>query len=170
MYVVNTNELYHFGVKGMKWGVRRYQNADGSLTAAGKKRYGEGWEKLNSNGRRAFAVKASQDRYRGQKEFGTEFANLSRSSGSFLRSRAARQTKHVDLSKMSDDELRSKINRMNMERQYQELMVDETMRKKGYTKVNNILKEAGDVAMIGASVVGLALAISKMRYGSTGKK
>lgn len=31
-------ELYHFGVKGMKWGVRRYQNKDGSLTEAGKKR------------------------------------------------------------------------------------------------------------------------------------
>lgn len=31
-------ELYHHGVKGMRWGVRRYQNKDGSLTAAGKKR------------------------------------------------------------------------------------------------------------------------------------
>ena len=31
-------ELYHHGVKGMKWGVRRYQNKDGSLTAAGKKK------------------------------------------------------------------------------------------------------------------------------------
>lgn len=30
--------LYHHGIKGMKWGVRRYQNADGSLTPAGKKR------------------------------------------------------------------------------------------------------------------------------------
>lgn len=35
---VGENELYHHGIKGQKWGVRRYQNEDGSLTAAGKKR------------------------------------------------------------------------------------------------------------------------------------
>ena len=39
-YIVYTsgNELYHHGIRGMKWGVRRYQNKDGSLTPAGKKR------------------------------------------------------------------------------------------------------------------------------------
>lgn len=39
-YILSSNgELYHYGVKGQKWGVRRYQNEDGSLTNAGKERY-----------------------------------------------------------------------------------------------------------------------------------
>lgn len=37
MYIVDINELYHHGIKGQKWGVRRYQNKDGSYTSAGKK-------------------------------------------------------------------------------------------------------------------------------------
>ena len=34
-----TSELYHHGIKGQRWGVRRYQNEDGSLTPSGRKRY-----------------------------------------------------------------------------------------------------------------------------------
>lgn len=38
-YIVDGQEFYHHGIKGMKWGRRRFQNQDGSLTPAGKKRY-----------------------------------------------------------------------------------------------------------------------------------
>ena len=36
------DEMYHYGTKGQKWGLRRYQNKDGSLTPAGKEHYGVG--------------------------------------------------------------------------------------------------------------------------------
>ena len=38
--IVMHSELAHHGIKGQKWGVRRYQNSDGTLTSAGKERYG----------------------------------------------------------------------------------------------------------------------------------
>ena len=42
-------ELAHYGVTGMKWGVRRYQNQDGTLTPAGKERYGAGAQGREKN-------------------------------------------------------------------------------------------------------------------------
>lgn len=60
---LSENELYHHGIKGMKWGVRRYQNPDGSLTAAGRKRLEKAdqrWAKRKSEKIQAKAQKASQ--------------------------------------------------------------------------------------------------------------
>ena len=53
------NELVHYGIKGQKWGVRRYQKSDGSLTPEGEKRYGskEELQSLRDNKKQVDAVK-----------------------------------------------------------------------------------------------------------------
>lgn len=51
-----TNELYHHGIKGQRWGVRRYQNDDGSLTSAGRARY------LIGDGQSAKSIQKSLNR------------------------------------------------------------------------------------------------------------
>lgn len=54
-----SNELYHHGIKGQKWGVRRYQNPDGSLTKLGKLRYG-----TPENLRKSYVKKVSKKQHK----------------------------------------------------------------------------------------------------------
>ena len=59
-FITYDGELYHWGIKGMKWGVRRYQNADGSLTAAGRKRYSNPDGTLNEKGKKYYAEQVTR--------------------------------------------------------------------------------------------------------------
>ena len=99
-----TNELYHHGIKGQKWGVRRFQRKDGTLTSAGKKRYNNDSAKN----------KASDD---------------------------DESTHNKSVSEMTDEELRAKLNRINMEDQY-----NAAMAKRNTKKISRAQKVAADLA------------------------
>ena len=59
----SSDYLMHFGIKGQKWGVRRFQNEDGTLTDSGKKRYAKDLKKLNSINRKANKTQKVEARY-----------------------------------------------------------------------------------------------------------
>lgn len=107
-------ELYHWGIKGMKWGIRRFQNKDGSLTPAGRKRYSDG------------------------------------SDGTSGQSKTANKPKSVK--DMSDDELRTKVNRLTLEKNALDLE-----RQVSSLSPQKVAKGQGFVQKIGKEVIGPAL-------------
>ena len=92
-----SNELYHHGVKGQRWGIRRYQNKDGTLTPAGRKRA----DKL----RNQYLKLTGKKQLRGDKSKQT--------------SQTSEKSKSI--SEMSDAELQQVINRKRLEQQYLQL-------------------------------------------------
>lgn len=137
---MNNNELKHHGILGMKWGVRRFQNKDGSLTPEGKKRLSSG----------------SENTRRGS-EIAREGSNLARSIGS-IRDTSSKQ----DLSTMSDNELKDRVNRLNMEQQYSRLSASANT-SVGQQYTESILGASGSVLAITSSALAIALSVKQLR-------
>lgn len=116
------NELYHHGIKGMKWGIRRYQNPDGSLTNAGKKKYGTktNFEKVKAAKKAAKeGVKERNAREKANARTAKEVAKYRKKAG-FIDSKKT-QDNPKSLSEMTNNELQSKIDRARLENTYKEL-------------------------------------------------
>ena len=167
------NQIWHWGVKGMKWGVRRYQNADGSLTDAGKRRYSNDVaanakkkkdnrlpeEGLNDPNR---WVKEDRERTKRVVDSGNQMAgNLKTLNDKSMRIQA-RRTPKMDLSNMTDQEMREQINRAMLERQYDDMFNPKKVYS-GREAVSDTLEIAGSVLAITSSALGIALAIQELK-------
>ena len=164
-------ELYHHGTKGMKWGVRRYQNKDGTLTPAGKKRYDRDISENNAKKKENRIIIDGPDARRWVREDISRSKNAVdttsktvKDMGRFVDDYKPKREK-LDLSKMSDKELRDRINRANMERQYNELFAPYNKPKlaRGKEKTMKVLETAGTVLAVGSSALGIALAIKELK-------
>lgn len=105
--VIYREELTHHGIKGQKWGIRRFQNRDGSLTADGKKRrtLGETVHDYRVKKKRKAALAKARE---------TRAAN---------KAAAEQRAKDVEAGKikarhMTDAELKARIDRLNLEKSY----------------------------------------------------
>lgn len=67
--IYKQNELYHWGVKGQKWGVRRFQNEDGTLTEAGKARYNSDGSKKKAKDMTDQELRDSNNRLQAEQQY-----------------------------------------------------------------------------------------------------
>lgn len=157
------NELYHHGVLGMKWGVRRYQNKDGSLTYAGKKRalktqYGYDEFTKDTKNKKYYKSDGSMT-LKGRKKalkYKEEYGHIT--GGKQLRKfsdNPSNQSKKASGSKsmtnMSNEEIAAKIERLRLEQKLASLMPD--TRSKGQKYIASI----GEMLLDGAKEKGTKL-------------
>lgn len=165
------NELYHYGVLGMKWGVRRYQNRDGSLTAEGKKRYNRDIAENLAKKKDSRIDTSSPDPNRWVREdierskrVIDSGSDLIRQAKSIERDTSPRSTKkRLNVSNMSDKELRDKINRELLERQYSDIFGEEAKVSRGRQFTRETLEIAGTALAATSSILGIMLAIKQLK-------
>ena len=165
------NELYHYGILGMKWGVRRYQNRDGSLTAEGKKRYDRDIAENLAKKKDSRIDTSSPDPNRWVREdierskrVIDSGSDLIRQAKSIERNTSPRSTKkRLNVSNMSDKELRDKINRELLERQYSDIFGEEAKVSRGRQFTRETLEIAGTALAATSSVLGIMLAIKQLK-------
>ena len=151
------NELIHWGIKGMRWGQRRYQNKDGSLTPAGKKRYDKETEELKARERiikNKERVRAKLDKLDAKKAElaarekalkDAEEADRLKKLGKKVNAedetpKVGPDVKKKSAKNMTDDELREHTNRLNLEKQY----LDAVKSARGETKGRKFLDTLSD--------------------------
>lgn len=165
-FKMEKDKLLHAGIKGMKWGVRRYQNKDGTLTDAGKKRYNRDTRDLSDSKKAKY--KADPDKWAKEdlgsgRRLADESANLTNklknATDSSIRNR---KKTTMNLSKMSDEQMRKEINRAILERQYNDMFAPQKSTK-GREVASKILETSGLILGVGSSALGIALAIKELR-------
>lgn len=129
--------LQHHGIKGMKWGVRRYQNKDGTLTNAGKKRYDHEMAKLKEEQK----VLKNQQRTKAKID---KLESLRKEIDDQKNEQKNEPKKRVR--DLSDAELKARIDRLQLEKNYKDLL-NETRNStisKGSKFVESVLTKSGE--------------------------
>ena len=137
--VCDADELFHYGTRGIRWGIRRYQNSYGILTTAGRKRYSTG--KHHS----IFTRKKTTSKVKIKP--------------------AEEKPKQKSVSEMSDAELNAFLNRKRLEQQYYQLMATPQKKSavtKGKEMVGKALENAAQDTLTQIAKYAMAKSVNKM--------